>query len=66
MKTSALGISKIAGEGGHDVGKNGEKWIFSPKIIFFVFRKKKLKIFDDQIAHIWVKFGSIWAKMGHF
>ena len=31
-KTSVLGISNIVwGEGGHKVGKNGEKWIFCPK-----------------------------------
>ena len=28
-------------EGGHEVGKNGEKWIFLPKIIFFKFCKKQ-------------------------
>ena len=39
------------GRGGHEVGKNGEKWIFLPEIIFSIFVKKegkKLKIFDDQ------------------
>ena len=59
------------GEGSHEVGKNGEKWIFLPEIIFFsIFVKKEgkqnKKCFDDRNAQIWVKFGSIWAKMGHF
>ena len=36
-------IKKIVwGEGGHEVGKNGEKWIFVKKIL------------DDQNAQIWV------------
>ena len=44
------------GEGGHEVGKNGEKWIFLPEIFFFRFRKrrKKRKIFEDQNARIYV------------
>ena len=45
------------GEGGNEVGKNGEKWIFLPKIIFFDFCKKKgkkLKIFDDQNSQLCV------------
>ena len=57
------------GEGGHKVGQNGEKWIFCPKLYFSIFVKKegkKFKIFDNQNAQIWVKFGPIWAKMGHF
>ena len=30
------------GQGGHEVGKNGEKWIFLPEIIFFsIFLKKR-------------------------
>ena len=41
------------GEGGHEVGKNGEKWIFLPEIFFSIFVKKegkKLNIFEDQNA----------------
>ena len=30
----------VWGEGGHEVGKNGEKWIFLPETIFSIFVKK--------------------------
>jgi hypothetical protein len=69
----------VWGEGGHKVGQNGEKWIFFARNNFFpIFEKKNqnFKLFDHQNfeksvnrarnAHIWVKFGSILAKMGHF
>ena len=50
------------GEGGHEVDKNGEKWILFPEIIFFNICKKirKLKKNTTKMP----KFGSNLAQFG--
>ncbi len=47
------------GEGGHKVGQNGEKWIFSPKIIFLIFDDQnfEMSVNRTKSGQIWVNFG---------